>query len=59
MRKQKEKAKLSGKFKISSESLEWISVSEQSDSAFIGYDSLKSDSKIIEYSKKYMFLSVA
>ena len=51
MRKQKEKAKLSGKFKISSESLEWISVSEQSDSAFIGYDSLKSDSKIIEYSK--------
>ena len=51
MRKQKEKAKLSGKFKISSESLEWISVSKQSDSAFIGYDSLKSDSSIIEYHK--------
>ena len=51
MRMQKEKAKLSGKFKLSAESLEWTSVLEQSDSDFIGYDSLKSDSKIIEYSK--------
>ena len=51
MRKQKEKAKSSGKFKISSEPLEWISVSDQSDSVFIGYESLESDSQIIEYSK--------
>ena len=51
MRKQKEKAKSSGKFKISSEPLEWISVSDKSDSVFIGYESLESDSQIIEYSK--------
>ena len=50
MRNQKEKAKSAGKFKISSESLNWISISDDPHSTFIGYENLKSNSKIIKYS---------
>ncbi|MBI86757.1 MAG: alanine--tRNA ligase [Candidatus Marinimicrobia bacterium] len=53
MHQQRKKAKSSGKFKFTSESLDWISVSNGSHSSFIGYDNLTSNSKIIEYSKKY------
>ena len=52
MHQQRKKAKSSGKFKFTSESLDWISVSNGSHSSFIGYDKLTSNSKIIEYSKK-------
>ena len=49
MLKQKEKAKSSGKFRLPTESLEWISVSDEPSSTFIGYDSLESKSEILEY----------
>jgi len=49
MLKQKEKAKSSGKFRLPTESLEWISVSDKPSSTFIGYDSLESKSEILEY----------
>ncbi len=49
MQKQREKAKASGKFKISSESLEWTQVSDIPHSTFKGYDNLVTDSQIIEY----------
>ena len=49
MQKQREKAKASGKFKISSESLEWTQVSDIPHSNFKGYDNLVTDSQIIEY----------
>ena len=49
MQKQREKAKASGKFKISSESLEWTQVSDIPHSTFKGYDNLVTDSQITEY----------
>ncbi|MBA65527.1 MAG: alanine--tRNA ligase [Candidatus Marinimicrobia bacterium] len=49
MRRQKEKAKASGKFKVSTDELNWLDVSDGYDSQFIGYDSVNSESKIIRY----------
>ena len=46
----KESKNLAGKFKISSESLNWTSISDGQQSTFIGYENLKSDSKIVKYS---------
>ena len=51
MLKQKEKAKSSGKFKLPTDLLEWIHVSNKPNSIFIGYDNLKSESEITEYAK--------
>ena len=49
MAEQKKRAKDAGKFKGSTDSTEWISVSEGDDSTFLGYESLESKSQIRRY----------
>ena len=49
MAKQKKRAKDAGKFKGSTDSTEWIIVSEGDDSIFLGYESLESKSQIRQY----------
>ena len=49
MAEQKKRAKDAGKFKGSTDSTEWIIVSEGDDSTFLGYESLESKSQIRRY----------
>ena len=49
MAEQKKRAKDAGKFKGSTDSTEWIIVSEGDDSIFLGYESLESKSQIRRY----------
>ena len=49
MAEQKKRAKGAGKFKGSTDSTEWIIVSEGDDSIFLGYESLESKSQILRY----------
>ncbi|MEC9050244.1 MAG: alanine--tRNA ligase [Candidatus Neomarinimicrobiota bacterium] len=49
MAEQKKRAKDAGKFKGSTDSTEWIIVSEGDDSIFLGYESLESISRIRQY----------
>ena len=49
MAEQKKRAKDAGKFKGSTDSTEWIIVSEEDDSIFLGYESLESKSQIRRY----------
>ncbi|MBT6980889.1 MAG: alanine--tRNA ligase [Candidatus Marinimicrobia bacterium] len=49
MAEQKKRAKDAGKFKGSTDSTEWIIVSEGDDSTFLGYESLESKSHIRRY----------
>lgn len=51
MKEQKKRAKSSGKFKASTDKIDWNIVQKGDDSNFIGYESLESDSKIIRWSK--------
>lgn len=51
MEEQKKRAKASGKFKVSSDKIDWNLVQSGDDSLFIGYDSLDSESKITRWSK--------
>ena len=49
MAEQKKRAKDAGKFQGSTDSTEWIIVSEGDDSIFLGYESLESKSQIRQY----------
>ena len=49
MAEQKKRAKDAGKFKGSTDSTDWIIVSEGDDSIFLGYESLESKSQIRQY----------
>ena len=49
MAEQKKRAKDAGKFKGSTDSTDWIIVSEGDDSTFLGYESLESISQIRQY----------
>ena len=49
MAEQKKRAKDAGKYKGSTDSTEWIIVSEGDDSTFLGYESLESKSQIRRY----------
>lgn len=51
MKEQKKRAKSSGKFKASTDKIDWNIVQKGDDSNFIGNESLESDSKIIRWSK--------
>lgn len=51
MEEQKKRAKASGKFKVSSDKIDWNLVQKGDDSNFIGYESLEADSKITRWSK--------
>ena len=51
MEQQKKRAKSSGKFKVNSDKIDWNNVRKGSDSNFVGYESLKSDSKIVRWAK--------
>jgi alanyl-tRNA synthetase len=50
MEEQKKRAKSAGKFKASTDKMEWNIVQKGDDSNFIGYESLESDSKITRWS---------
>jgi len=52
MAEQKKRAKDAGKFKGSTDSTEWIIVSEGNDSTFLGYESLESKSHIRRYTSQ-------
>lgn len=51
MEEQKKRAKSSGKFKVSTNKIDWNIVQKGDDSNFIGYESLEADSKITRWSK--------
>ena len=49
MAEQKKRAKDAGKFKLGSDSIDWVIISEGTDSTFLGYETLESKSKIRRY----------
>ena len=51
MSKQKEKARESGKFKLQDKNINWTHLSAENDSEFVGYEYLKTTSKVIKYSE--------
>jgi len=51
MEQQKTRAKLSSKFKADSKELQWEIISQNSESKFIGYETLESTSKIMRWSQ--------
>lgn len=51
MAAQKQKARAAGKFKADSDSLEWKNVSKGKDSAFLGYETLASESKVRRFAQ--------
>ena len=51
MSKQKEKARESGKFKLQDKNINWTQLSAENDSEFVGYEYLKTTSKLIKYSE--------
>lgn len=51
MEEQKKRAKSSGKFKVSTNKIDWNIVQKGDDSNFIGYESLEADSKITRWLK--------
>ena len=51
MSKQKEKARESGKFKLQDKNINWTQLSAENDSEFVGYEYLKTTSKVIKYSE--------
>ena len=51
MLKQKEKARESGKFKLQDENINWTQLSAENDSEFVGYEYLKTTSKVTKYSE--------
>ena len=51
MKEQKKRAKSSGRFKVSSDKIDWNIVQKGDDSHFVGYESLESNSKITRWSK--------
>ena len=52
MQHQRKKAKAAGKFTSESDQLEWVIVSTDGDSKFLGYNTTQSTSKIIRYTEK-------
>ena len=51
MNKQRDRAKASGKFKQVPKDLNWISVAENGNSSFLGYETTESTSKVCKYAK--------
>ncbi|MFL3014085.1 MAG: alanine--tRNA ligase-related protein, partial [Candidatus Neomarinimicrobiota bacterium] len=51
MSKQKKKARVSGKFKLKDKNIDWVTLSSEEDSEFVGYEYLKTSSKVLKYSK--------
>ena len=51
MSKQKEKARESGKFKLQDKNINWTHLFAENDSEFVGYEYLKTTSKVIKYSE--------
>jgi alanyl-tRNA synthetase len=51
MNKQRDRAKASGKFKQVTQVLNWVSVTENGNSSFLGYETTESTSKVCKYAK--------
>ena len=49
MNKQRDRAKASGKFKQVTQDLNWVSVTENGNSSFLGYETTESTSKVFKY----------
>ena len=51
MSKQKEKARQSGKFKLKDKNINWVTLSSEKDSEFVGYEYLKTSSRVLKYAE--------
>ena len=51
MNKQRDRAKASGKFKHVTQDLNWVSVAENGNSSFLGYETTESTSKVCKYAE--------
>ena len=49
MSKQKKKARQSGKFKLKDKNINWVTLSSEKDSEFVGYEYLKTSSRVLKY----------
>ena len=51
MSKQKKKARQSGKFKLKDKNINWVTISSEKDSEFVGYEYLKTSSRVLKYAE--------
>ena len=51
MSKQKKKARQSGKFKLKDKNINWVTLSSEKDSEFVGYEYLKTSSRVLKYAE--------
>ena len=51
MSKQKKKARQSGKFKLKEKNINWVTISSEKDSEFVGYEYLKTSSRVLKYAE--------
>ena len=51
MSKQKKKARQSGKFKLKDKNINWVTISSEEDSEFVGYEYLKTSSRVLKYAE--------
>ena len=51
MSKQKKKARKSGKFKLKDKNINWVTLSSEKDSEFVGYEYLKTSSRVLKYAE--------
>ena len=51
MSKQKKKARQSGKFRLKDKNINWVTISSEKDSEFVGYEYLKTSSRVLKYAE--------